>query len=63
VDTARLKLMLANLARSRDLRPRLSELRRQARQVGHFGPLVGAAPSMQRVYEMVTGWPRRAPPC
>jgi DNA-binding NtrC family response regulator len=54
VDTARLKLMLANLARSRGLRPRLSELRRQAREVGHFGPLVGASPPMQRVYEMVS---------
>ncbi len=54
VDTARLKLMLANLARSRELRPRLSELRRQAHQLGRFGPLVGASPAMERVYEMVS---------
>jgi two-component system response regulator AtoC len=54
VDTARLKLMLANLTRSRGLRPRLSELRRQARQLGRFGPLVGASPAMERVYEMVS---------
>ena len=54
VDTARLKLMLANLKRSRELRPRLSELRRQVRKVGGFGVLVGAAPAMERVYEMVS---------
>jgi two-component system, NtrC family, response regulator HydG len=54
VDAARLKLMLANLRRSRELRPRLSELRRQVRQLGRFGMLVGAAPAMERVYEMVS---------
>ena len=36
VDVARLKLMLANLARSRELRPRLSELRRQVRRARPF---------------------------
>jgi DNA-binding NtrC family response regulator len=54
VDRARLKLMLANLVGSRGLRPRLSELRREARQLGRFGPLVGAAPAMERVYDMVS---------
>jgi two-component system response regulator AtoC len=54
VDTARLKLMLANLARTRALRPRLSELRRQVRQGGRFGPLVGASPAMQQVYDLVS---------
>jgi len=54
VDTARLKLMLANLKRSRELRPRLSELRRQVRKVGGFGVLVGATPAMEQVYEMVS---------
>ncbi|HVR30664.1 MAG TPA: sigma-54 dependent transcriptional regulator [Thermoanaerobaculia bacterium] len=54
VDTARLKRMLAGLARSRELRPRLSELRRQVRNLGRFGALVGTAPAMERVYEMVT---------
>ncbi|HZI64099.1 MAG TPA: sigma-54 dependent transcriptional regulator, partial [Thermoanaerobaculia bacterium] len=54
VDTARLKLMLANLVRTRALRPRLSKLRRQARQVGRFGPLIGASPAMQRVYDLVS---------
>ena len=54
LDAARLKLMLANLKRTRELRPRLSELRRQVRQVGHFGMLVGASPAMEKVYEMVS---------
>ena len=54
VDVARLKLMLANLTRSRELRPRLSELRRQVRQLGRFGTLVGASPAMEQVYEMVS---------
>jgi len=54
VDTARLKRMLANLKRSRELRPRLSELRRQVREVGGFGALIGTSPAMERVYQMVT---------
>ena len=54
VDTTRLKLMLANLARSRELRPRLNTLRREARELGRFGPLVGASPAMERVYELVS---------
>jgi len=54
VDAARLKRMLANLTRTRELRPRLSELRRQVREVGRFGLLVGASPAMEQVYEMVS---------
>jgi two-component system response regulator AtoC len=53
VDAARLRTMLGNLARTLDLRPRISELRRQVRQVGSFGPLVGASPAMQQVYDHV----------
>jgi two-component system, NtrC family, response regulator AtoC len=53
VDAARLRTMLANLARTRDLRPRIGELRRQVRQLGRFGPLVGSSPAMQQVYDLV----------
>jgi two-component system, NtrC family, response regulator AtoC len=53
VDAARLRTMLGNLARTRDLRPKISDLRRQVRQVGSFGPLVGASPAMQQVYDHV----------
>ena len=54
VDAARLKLMLANLARTRELRPRLSELLRQVPQLGRFGRLVGASPAMEQVYDLVS---------
>jgi two-component system response regulator AtoC len=53
VDAARLRTMLGNLARTLDLRPKISELRRQVRQVGRFGPLVGSSPAMQQVYDHV----------
>jgi len=53
VDAARLRTMLANLARTRELRPRIGELRRQVRQLGRFGPLVGSSPAMQQVYDHV----------
>jgi len=54
VDAVRLKLMLANLARTRELRPRLSELLRQVPQLGRFGRLVGASPAMEQVYDLVS---------
>jgi two-component system response regulator AtoC len=54
VDAARLKTMLANLARTLDLRPRLSELRGQVAQLGRFGQLVGSSPVMRQVYDQVT---------
>jgi two-component system response regulator AtoC len=53
VDAARLRAMLTNLARTRDLRPRIGELRRQVRELGRFGPLVGSSPAMQQVYDHV----------
>lgn len=54
IDADRLKRMLADLARTRELRPRLSELRRQVRKVGRFELLVGASKAMERVYEMMS---------
>jgi two-component system, NtrC family, response regulator HydG len=54
VDLPRLKLMLGNLTRSRELRPRLSELRRQVGRLGRFGALVGSSPAMEQVYELVS---------
>jgi two-component system response regulator AtoC len=53
VDAARLRIMLANLARTRDLRPKISELRDQVRQLGRFGLMVGASPAMEEIYELV----------
>jgi two-component system response regulator AtoC len=54
VDAARLRSMLANLARTLDLRPKLRELRGQVTQLGRFGQLVGASPAMRQVYDQVT---------
>ena len=54
VDAVRLKRMLGDLARTRELRPRLKELRRQAGELGRLGDLVGASTSMEQVYEMVS---------
>ena len=54
VDPARLKTMLANLARSRDLLPRIGELLTQAQESGRFGPLVGSSPPMQEVYDLIS---------
>jgi two-component system response regulator AtoC len=53
VDAGRLKTMLANLARTRGLRPAISELRGQVDSLGRFGVMVGASPAMQQVYDLV----------
>jgi two-component system, NtrC family, response regulator AtoC len=53
VDVARLRAMLTNLARTLELRPEIGKLRRQVRELGHFGPLVGSSPAMQQVYDHV----------
>ena len=54
VDAARLKLMLANLASTRELRPKVADLRGQVDELGCFGPLVGSSPAMQRIYDLVS---------
>jgi two-component system response regulator AtoC len=53
VDTVRLRTMLTNLARTRDLRPTISEMRLQVSQLGRFGSLVGSSLAMQQVYDLV----------
>jgi len=54
VDVARLKTVLANVARTHELKEQIQELRGQLRQLGHFGNLVGASPAMQQVYDLVS---------
>ncbi len=53
VDVARLRTMLTNLLHTRSLRPMIGELRRQARELGSFGSLVGSSPAMQQIYDHV----------
>ncbi len=53
VDIPRLKSVLANVVRRRELREEIESLRGTLRSLGHFGPLIGASPAMQAVYDMV----------
>jgi len=53
VDIPRLKAVLANLARTTDLKEEIGALRRQLRGFGRFGRLIGASPAMHTVYDMI----------
>jgi len=53
VDIPRLKSVLANVIRRRELREEIESLRGTLRGLGRFGPLIGASPAMQAVYDMV----------
>ena len=49
VDLPRLRALLVNVARRRDMRQEIESLRTELRSLGHFGPLIGGVPAMQRV--------------
>jgi DNA-binding NtrC family response regulator len=53
VDRARLRSVLANLARTRRLKHEVVDLRSQLREFGRFGRLVGRSGVMQKVYELI----------
>jgi DNA-binding NtrC family response regulator len=53
VDIPRLKSVLANLARTTELKEEIGALRRQLRGFGRFGRLIGASPPMQAVYDLI----------
>jgi two-component system response regulator AtoC len=53
-DLARLKIILANVRRTRELRGEVHLLRRELRELGRFGPLVGRSPEMQEIYDLIT---------
>src|SRR5207253_1809054 len=53
VDIPRLKSVLANVVRRRELREEIEALRGTLRTLGHFGPLIGSSPAMQAVYDMI----------
>jgi len=52
-DPARLKAALANVVRTRRLKREVEALRDDLRRFGCFGPMVGASPAMQRVYDLI----------
>ena len=53
VDEARLKTLLANFSRHRQLRQEVSALRHELRQLGRFGAMVGTSTAMQHVYDLI----------
>jgi DNA-binding NtrC family response regulator len=53
VDMARLKAVLVNVARTHELKIKISELRGQLRELGRFGDMVGGSPAMQHVYDLI----------
>jgi len=54
VDLARVRAVLANVVRTRELKEQIGSLRGELRKLGRFGPLIGASPVMQRVYDMIS---------
>jgi two-component system, NtrC family, response regulator HydG len=53
VDFSRVKQVLTNVARTRELKEQIGNLRGELRKLGRFGPLIGASPPMQRVYDLI----------
>jgi two-component system, NtrC family, response regulator AtoC len=53
VDFARLKMALGKLARTLEMKGQIVKLRTELRKLGRFGPLVGACPPMQKVYDLI----------
>jgi two-component system response regulator AtoC len=53
VDIPRLKSLLAQVRRTQALKEEVHELRRELRDLGHFGPLVGTSRAMQEVYDLI----------
>jgi two-component system response regulator AtoC len=54
VDFARVKMVLGNVSRTRELKEEIGGLRGELRQLGRFEGLIGAAPSMQKVYDLIS---------
>jgi DNA-binding NtrC family response regulator len=53
VDFARLKMALANLARTLRMKGEIGTLRTELRKLGRFGPLIGSSAPMQKVYDLI----------
>jgi DNA-binding NtrC family response regulator len=53
VDFARVRMVLANVARTRELKQQIGSLRGELRKLGRFGPLIGSSQQMQKVYDLV----------
>ena len=53
VDFARVKMILGNVARARGRKEEIGGLRGELRKLGRFGPLIGASPAIQKVYDLL----------
>jgi two-component system response regulator AtoC len=53
VDFARVKMVLANVGRTRELKQEIGSLRTELRRLGRFGLLIGSSPPMQKVYDLL----------
>lgn len=53
VDEARLKTLLANVSRTRQLKSEISVLRSELKSMGRFGKMIGTSEPMQRLYGLL----------
>jgi two-component system response regulator AtoC len=53
VDFARIKMALANVTRTLEMKGEIGTLRSELRKLGRFGPLIGTSPPMQAVYDLI----------
>ena len=53
LDIPRLRAVLANVERTCELKENVNLLREQLGKLDHFGPLLGASPAMQEVYDLM----------
>jgi two-component system, NtrC family, response regulator AtoC len=53
VDFARVRMVLANVTRTRELKQQIGSLRGELRKLGRFGPLIGSSVQMQKVYDLI----------
>jgi two-component system response regulator AtoC len=53
VDFARIKMALANVTRTLEMKGEIGTLRSELRKLGRFGPLIGTTPPMQAVYDLI----------
>ena len=53
VDFARVKMALGNVSRALEMRGEITTLRGELRKLGRFGPMVGASPAMQKIYDLI----------
>ena len=53
IEFERIKAVLATVAKTRELKEEIGSLRGELRKLGRFGPLVGVAPAMQKLYDLI----------